>query len=637
MPCSVRACLAACLTVLVLRPSPVAAQTAELRGVWITNVDSDVLSTRAKIAEAMDYLATRGFNVVYPVVYNGGYTLYPSDVMVQTFGESYRTHPSFAGRDVLAEVIFEAHRAGLEVVPWFEYGFAASFESNGGHILRLKPDWAALCAPGATTNCDAGRVKKNGFFWLDALNPEVQAYMSALVLEVARRYDVDGVQGDDRLPAMAVEGGYTAVDRALYAQDHGGAAPPTFARDPGFVQWKARRLTRYLGTLYRGVKAVDPNLTVSMSPSPYSFGYDEYLQDSPRWLDSSYVDTFHPQLYRFDLGQYRFEVQKALSFTRAQDRAKLFPGVLIKSGSRLAHPDTVVAAVRYNRQNGINGEVFFFYEGLRSRNPKGAVGDSLRKYVYTTPARVPGRRGERRPRATIVNETDAGVTSAGWADHAPSPGYAGTMRRATAASGATATYRFTPPVTATYNAYAYVPGFSLNRPDATGGAYVALSNGTDSTVVRVDQAQSVGTGWRLLGSVNARAGTPVTVTVRAGLAADGKATYTDAVLWLLDRQRSPDVVVGVAESPTAPPTPGLTVRLAPNPARGLVTVRVDAEEARYGFDVRVFDLLGRAVAHVPLEGSSPASVSTDALAPGVYVVQVAAGGRTATARLVVSR
>lgn len=37
----------------------------ELRGVWITNVDSDVLSSKQKIADAMDFLAERGFNVVF--------------------------------------------------------------------------------------------------------------------------------------------------------------------------------------------------------------------------------------------------------------------------------------------------------------------------------------------------------------------------------------------------------------------------------------------------------------------------------------------------------------------------------------------------------------------------------------------
>jgi len=38
----------------------------ELRGVWITNIDSDVMFDRAKTAEAMQFLSDRGFNIVFP-------------------------------------------------------------------------------------------------------------------------------------------------------------------------------------------------------------------------------------------------------------------------------------------------------------------------------------------------------------------------------------------------------------------------------------------------------------------------------------------------------------------------------------------------------------------------------------------
>lgn len=46
------------------------------------------------------------------------------------------------------------------------------------------------------------------FFWWNGLHPEVQYFMHDLVLEVVKNYKVDGIQGDDRLPAMPSEGGY---------------------------------------------------------------------------------------------------------------------------------------------------------------------------------------------------------------------------------------------------------------------------------------------------------------------------------------------------------------------------------------------------------------------------------------------
>ena len=44
------------------------AQPTELRGMWLTNVDSHVLDSRANIAEAMEFLAAHHFNIVFPVV-----------------------------------------------------------------------------------------------------------------------------------------------------------------------------------------------------------------------------------------------------------------------------------------------------------------------------------------------------------------------------------------------------------------------------------------------------------------------------------------------------------------------------------------------------------------------------------------
>jgi uncharacterized lipoprotein YddW (UPF0748 family) len=50
--------------------------------------------------------------------------------MRQTF--DIEMNPQFVGRDPLAEVVTEARRVGLKVVPWFEYGFASSYNLNGG-------------------------------------------------------------------------------------------------------------------------------------------------------------------------------------------------------------------------------------------------------------------------------------------------------------------------------------------------------------------------------------------------------------------------------------------------------------------------------------------------------------------------
>lgn len=60
----------------------------ELRGVWLTNIDSDVLFQRDRLSTALQRLHELNFNTVYPTVWNWGYTLYPSRVAKREIGRS---------------------------------------------------------------------------------------------------------------------------------------------------------------------------------------------------------------------------------------------------------------------------------------------------------------------------------------------------------------------------------------------------------------------------------------------------------------------------------------------------------------------------------------------------------------------
>jgi uncharacterized lipoprotein YddW (UPF0748 family) len=356
----------------------------ELRGVWLTNVDSDVLNSRAGIDEAMQFLADHHFNVVYPVVWNDAYTLYPSAVTDSLLG--YRVDPEYAGRDPLAELIEAAHEHGLAVIPWFEFGFAASYQADGGPIIDAKPDWAARDREG-------NLLTKNGFEWMNAYHPEVQDFLRSLVLEVVRNYDVDGVQGDDRLPAQPVEGGYAAFTDSLYRATHDGTGPPQDPTDADWKRWRADRLNAFAQRLYRDVKAIDPALQVSWAPSIYPWGYDEYLQDWPAWLDGGYADWVHPQVYRRDLGRYRETLASQQPNALGLDPAtqeRIVPGVLMQVGDYRISADDLVEVVAANRAQGVRGEVFFFYEGLRAND--GALADTLLATHYAEPAALPFER-----------------------------------------------------------------------------------------------------------------------------------------------------------------------------------------------------------------------------------------------------
>lgn len=350
----------------------------EIRGVWLTNTDSKVLTSQTRIAEAMEFLAETGFNVVFPVVWNQGYTFYPSQVMQETFG--YQIFPPFQGRDPLAELCEAAKQVGLAVIPWFEYGFAASYRQQGGKILQAKPQWAARDRTG-------NLLTKNGFEWMNAFDIEVQHFLSSLVLEVATQYPIDGIQGDDRMPALPSEGGYDEKTSQAYRQVFD-REPPENPNDDRWIRWRADLLTNFLSRLYQNIKQVNPNLFVSLSPNIYKWCLDEYLQDSKTWLNRNLVDIIHPQVYRRDLGSYKRTISYMVNLEyKSHQIPRLSPGVLIKVGNYRIPEDDLLAAIEHHRNCGISGEVLFFYEGLREDND--ALAKALHSGPYSAAAKFP--------------------------------------------------------------------------------------------------------------------------------------------------------------------------------------------------------------------------------------------------------
>jgi len=336
-------------------PTPVWDSNA-LRGVWVTTTASTTLDSRNNIKTMVTTCKAANINNIFVVVYNNQRTMYPSTVMQNLIGVNILER--FAGRDPLQECIEEAHAQRIKVHAWFEYGFASSYSANGGAIVAAKPAWAARVSGGAL-------CVKNSFDWLNGLHPEVQQFMIDLFKEVTTKYNVDGVQGDDRLPAMPTTGGYDAYTTNLY-QTENGVPPPTNSADGGWVTWRAKKLNSFLKRLRTEVKAIKPAIQFTMSPSPYPWGVQEYLQDWPTWVDSGWVDAIIPQCYRYDISAYNGTIAQQKSYYK-NNAVPFYPGVLLKSGTYTADNSFLTQMIQANRTAGFKGECFFFYEGIKDR------------------------------------------------------------------------------------------------------------------------------------------------------------------------------------------------------------------------------------------------------------------------------
>lgn len=330
-----------------------------VKGVWLTNVASEALYSNANIDQAVAKCKDLGINTIFVVTWNKAQTMYRSAIMKDFLGVEIdpQLDPENNGRDPLQELIDIAHANDIKVFAWFEFGFASSYNENGGALIKLKPEWASITSDGSICT-------KNNFDWMNALDPEVQAFISSLVLEVVENYDIDGIQGDDRLPAMPSSGGYNSQTIAWYKAEHGGTPPPENYRDFEWVNWRSKKLNNYLKQLYEDIKAVKPECIVSMAPSVFPWSKEEYLQDWPTWINFGYVDMLCPQVYRKDSLSYKNTLEQNLSYIIPEKRHLFFPGMLVQVNNQRPSKDLFNFMLKTNRDAGINGEVYFFYEGL---------------------------------------------------------------------------------------------------------------------------------------------------------------------------------------------------------------------------------------------------------------------------------
>ena len=246
-----------------------------VRGTWITNVASDALVSREKVRETVALCKSYGLNNIYVVVWNKGMTMYPSEVVDRYVG--IRQDPKYGSFDPIKEIVEEGHKAGLKVHAWFEFGFSYTYGDSSSVWLQRYPHWAGR-------DVNGNLLKKNNFYWWSSIMPEVQQFMTELVLEVVKKYKVDGVQGDDRLPAMPGEGGYDPYTKALYAKEHGGKQPPSNSKDSLWTQWRADKLSQYIKGLYAAVKKQNPKCRATLKrtgPKSRTLGERSRRRGSP--------------------------------------------------------------------------------------------------------------------------------------------------------------------------------------------------------------------------------------------------------------------------------------------------------------------------------------------------------------------
>ena len=338
----------------------------EFRAAWVAtvaNIDwpsKPGLQSQAMREEALAILErarTMGLNALILQVRPAGDAIYPSALEPWSeylSGEQGRA-PGAAGRpddqawDPLAFWVQEAHRRGLELHAWFNPYRARHSSAKSPLVLPH----LALRRPAL--------VKRYGdYLWMDPGEPEAMAHTLAVVSDVLRRYDVDGVHIDDYFYPYPVPmpGGNGAEqpfpdDESYAAYRLGGGS---LARD----DWRRANVDALVQALYRSTRDLSPCARIGISPfgigrpdrrPPGITGfsqYDKLYADAERWLAQGWLDYLAPQLY-WPIAREAQAFPVLLDYWISQNTAgrHIWPGLFTSQiAAPLAKPDSSAAAAR---------------------------------------------------------------------------------------------------------------------------------------------------------------------------------------------------------------------------------------------------------------------------------------------------
>jgi len=346
---------------VILLSTPVYPDTA-IRAVWVTNVGSPALSSTDNIQLMVDYISQLNFNTIYVDVWNKNQTLQPSAVLEKEVPPGTQTQMFGSGWDPLMFLLQAAHQKGIRVIAWFEYGFISHYSGYPHPILDQHPDWIGIDKNGMPTI-------RNNFTWLNGFKPEVQDFLLQLILEVVRKYPIDGIQCDDHLPSMPLNSGYDSLTLSRYETETGNNIPVSDT-DPKWMKWRADQLTLFAKKIYDSVKFINPRCIVCFAPGPLDWSYENNLADWESWIKLGIVDLLSPLLYRSEsagLSAYTNLLDKDISRIIRQysfPKQRYAPGIMVKNGNYAPSDSYLSRVFLYNFFNEIYSGSIWYYDGL---------------------------------------------------------------------------------------------------------------------------------------------------------------------------------------------------------------------------------------------------------------------------------
>ncbi len=259
-------------------------------GDWPSKVGLTTQQQQAELIAILDQMQALNLNALILQVRPEGDALYASTLdpwshwLTGTQGKA--PEPFY---DPLEFAIAQAHQRNIELHAWFNPYRARTSERT----VNVRPHLAA-------TNPEVV-YPWGSQLWMDPGAKVVQDRTASVILDVVRRYDVDGIHLDDYFYPYPIAG-QTFPDSKTYQ---------AYQADGGMLalaDWRRDNVNQLVQRLATEIRAAKPHVKFGISPfGIYRPGqpsqiqgldaYDKLYADSLKWLQEGWVDYLAPQLY----------------------------------------------------------------------------------------------------------------------------------------------------------------------------------------------------------------------------------------------------------------------------------------------------------------------------------------------------
>lgn len=275
----------------------------EFRAAWIATVSNidwpskqglPAVQQQQELCNRLDALRAIGCNAVILQIRPAADALYVSEYEPWSrFLSGKQGQQPFPAYDPLSFAIEEAHKRNMELHAWFN-PFRALTDSKKNpnppsHITHTHPDWI---------------ISYGGKSYIDPGVPEAREYVTKVIMDVVKRYDIDGVHLDDYFYPYRIAG-VEFGDAKSYAR-----FKESFSNKD---DWRRNNVSSFVATLYNNIKSEKKYVKFGISP----FGvwrnaskdpegsatrggqtcYDDLYSDILLWQKKGWVDYTLPQLY----------------------------------------------------------------------------------------------------------------------------------------------------------------------------------------------------------------------------------------------------------------------------------------------------------------------------------------------------